>query len=360
MRTRYGLFIAVLIAPLFAAAFGCSSSSNESPVDGGLDTSAPPPDAGDSGLPDGDAALDAPVDPGDGGCVPVSLNGFTPRPFVPAPLHQGACSSAQVADYVHACGNQTFGASCGEWINTNVVADGGTACGNCVYPTLPDGGGSTAGANYEDPSNQVAWANYPACIHAQDPAHGTECATALDALYDCESFACVAACKHDPQGLAACETAADQGECATYFKAQAKACAYDPIYATGPVGGCYGGGSDDQDPALAFITTLICGNAADAPDAGPIDTDGGTDAGAICHGPGSEYPFPACFTSTCGSQIAACEQDCDCQATLTQCFANLFQAQTCVDLVAKGPPGLAATVSGCIYPLLVDYPTNCH
>jgi hypothetical protein len=349
-----------LVSVLAATTWGCSAGL-DTPGDAGL---GPASDGGLEGsAPQRDGGPDGPIPRGDGGpcSPPATLDGFTPRPFVPAVLHQGVCSTAQISAYVAACGVHAAGASCFNWINANLDPDAGATCGNCIYPSLPDGGGSNAGASYEDPANQYAWPNYATCIQHEDPQHGTACGAAMNALYDCEAFACVASCAGDtdPAGLSSCESLADETVCATYFAAQATACAYDPIYATGGVGNCYAGGSDNQDPAQTFITTLICGSADALPDAGPTDA-GGFDAGEACPGPGAAYPFPACFTKSCGAEIAACEKDCACQSTLADCFANLFDAQGCVAKLSQGTPGLAASVGTCLNPLLVNYPANCQ
>jgi hypothetical protein len=248
------LFSAVVLAP-FA---GCGGSSTSSRSDGGADGSR-------------DANLDGQLgDSGDdgGACIPVSVGGYTPLPYVPAKAYQGVCSTADILTFLLDCVNTNDPTTCDNWFQTNLPIGGtGTACGTCI--ASPDNNGGI----WADPNN-IFYPNYGACIQVLDPIDGTACATALSNSQGCEGVACDCCADYG-----SCQTVVDRTVCTTYAAATASACRRDNA-AGGAASTCepsFCSGNIDDD--FMFIINLICGTAeGGGADSGTADS-GAADAG---------------------------------------------------------------------------------
>jgi hypothetical protein len=165
-----------------------------------------------------------------------------------------------IAAFVAACGDMGSNTTCSAWQTANVMSDAGagTACGNCVFAPMNNGG------TWNDPNNFFL-PNYAGCIQLTDMANGAACGAALNNIQACEGTACDQ-CSNTDYG--ACTQAADKGGCSMYASTFTTACKSDR-----GDGGAFqtcapGAAMNMQNPDFTYILGLICGG-------GPSDAGGG-------------------------------------------------------------------------------------
>jgi hypothetical protein len=197
----------------------------------------------------------------------MGVSGFTTVPYVAAVGNLGVCATGDVSAFVTACGVNGSQTTCDNWQNTNLASDAGpgTACGNCIFAPMNNGGTWTDVNGYFLP-------NYAGCIQLTDPSSaGTACATALDDRQGCEGLACDMCTSGK-----ACITAVDSAGCSQYVSAFDSSCTSE-LADGGAVPTCFPGGAANPDLDLSYVVTLICGGG----DGGTPTTDSGVaDAGA--------------------------------------------------------------------------------
>jgi hypothetical protein len=274
----------------FLATFACACSDNELvPHDGGpsLEGGSAPIDAGFSS----DGSIDAPADvnvadavvPDDGACLPPDCTppggyedascptnvAFSPPPYVPVPVAQGVCATADINTYLAACGDNGDPLSCEAWFAAQAGPDAppgilppgadagqGTACGRCIAGNPAEGGSFL----------NSGWPNFGACIQAADPSDaGAACGAAVNDHSDCDDVECplFGVCTD----ILACYTAIDQTICQSYAQAQKTACASDLAADGGrgvpcvPVWGQVGS-PNLEDSTVLYVINAICGSGS--------------------------------------------------------------------------------------------------
>jgi hypothetical protein len=270
--SRRLLLSASLLA--LAASTACSSSSSTGTTPGQDSGTTTENDSSigseDSGTPTGDsgsAGQDTGTTPtGDGSmplsCAPADDAGtYASVTYVASTKGTNQCASGDITAFVTACGSNATNTSCQDWFTANVagqMADGGGAgntCGNCI--ANPNG----AGALWFDPFGYFNW-NYAGCIQLTDTTNGTACAGALNNIDGCQAQYCD---QCDTNSYEACSNAtiAASGQCASYNSTFNTACANDLGIGDGgtAAAACFPSmGSNDSDPDITYIATLICGS----------------------------------------------------------------------------------------------------
>lgn len=236
--TRRILASASILA-LFAAT-GCSSSSNSSGPPANDDSGTTSQDSGttpegdsgtsteDSGTTSGDSSTttmdSGSTNPGDsstedGGASCTALTAVTATIPTWTPVTAtSACSMANVNDWLTACASATATmATCSAFNTANA------ACAACIVPSPDSGASANAGAIIVDDNNN-AYLNVPACVQLADG--NSNCAAPLYQLSICEDDACnsttcladgMSSSPTDQAAVQACDTAADNGACGTYY-----------------------------------------------------------------------------------------------------------------------------------------------
>jgi len=255
-------------AMILAATVGAACSSSSAPVD--AEDAAPDRAVAADGSGDSRVLVDGGVDghaqpdgASDGSCGPASTAGFKPPAYVPSVAHQGACTSAEIADFVSACITSTSGAPCEAWQLMNLGDGGATPCGDCIF--APDDNGGV----WVDPGGGF-FPNVAGCMQLEDPTNGPACAAAYNIISACNGVACDSRClgKGVCSELAECNdciTASNEGSCNAYAISVGKDCAAD--YADGgALDLCSPGWAmGEQAPTYSLVIGLICGSApADA------------------------------------------------------------------------------------------------
>jgi hypothetical protein len=228
-------------------------------------------DLRDAGLHPGDAAADSPS-PDASSCHPGNVLTFVAPEYRHASTSLGACTSSQIAGYEGCVDPQTAWSDAGEECQGDAGSQG--PCPPCIVtPATASGYGPFVS------SDGLVERNTAGCIEIEAPAM-ISCAKAVQALTDCEHYACEANCPvTDAVSLAAyqaCATSADQSGCYAY--SQAAQCVAEGD----------GGIEICETPSFeAFydaIVPLFCGPPATAGDAsnGTADASAaeGTDAAA--------------------------------------------------------------------------------
>jgi len=282
MRKRtVGVVCVAMLAGVALGGAGCSSSSGGGGT--GSDSGTTHHDSGatnhDAGHPKADAhvATDAHVtkDTGASGdtgsdaaaeCSPASTASYSPTTYVPAVVHAGACSTAEITAFISACGfsMSASDSACTAWQTANVT-DGGVSCGTCIVAPQNNGGvwqEPGAGDLYVS-----SFPNYAACIQVLDPTHGAACAGAYNNATVCNDIACnTMACFNatDPNAFNNCEQTASTGGCMTADSAQTSACATDFADGGANFTCSPSANTGNQDDDLTYILTLLCGSTADA------------------------------------------------------------------------------------------------
>jgi hypothetical protein len=214
------------------ASTGNKDSSNSSP-EGGKPSDSGPAEGGDSSV-----------------SCEKSTSKFTPVTYVPAVANQGVCDTATIAAFVAACGDKGSQTKCDTWQTTNVLGDAGagTACGNCIFAPMNNGGTWTDPEGYFGP-------NYGGCIQLTDPTNGPACASALDNADGCVGVACDSCSSGD---IDACRDAAAKASCSSYASTEQTACKKDDGDG-GAFTTCSPGAGTSLDPDFTYIAGLICG-----------------------------------------------------------------------------------------------------
>jgi hypothetical protein len=210
----------------------CSSPpSPPQPEAGAPDSPRRPPT--DSAIPPvgpADAQPDLTVSPPTG-CTPQSAVGFSP--VAVQPLVAQACSAAQVTALVTACfGAAATSSTCSAFV-TNASNE---SCVECVDTNYS--GGTMLGSLQPPPAAVSPWGplvavgnlvfeNTGACITIADSAYAS-CGQAINALFQCDYYACDAVCPtttaQDQAAESACRSAASAGTCSSYANAVDTAC----------------------------------------------------------------------------------------------------------------------------------------
>lgn len=232
------------MAVALASLTGCSSSSSGAAQDD---------DAGSSG-PDGSVAVvdsgpQLPV--GDGG--PCVILTSVPASSVPAYAavvqQQGACTTAQIGDFVDAC---TSGSAMPGPCNDFQTSASNAGCMACLIPSR-DGGASTntGGVLLDVTGTLIVGPNTPGCIALADPTNGPACAAGLEPLFQCETVACGSAdCRTSATSVyQQCLATSEKGACASQYAASSP-CASEYTDGGAAVGAC---ATDTQ------ILNVICG-----------------------------------------------------------------------------------------------------
>jgi hypothetical protein len=152
---------------------------------------------------------------------------------------------AQINAFLTDCASASASSTaCSAWGNDPA----NNACATCVAPAP-----SNTGAVLFDSNGQPFGLNLGGCIALADPTNGPACGMAVDLLFQCENAACdSAACMAAPSGdLQSCETASQQGACASQLATATGVCAID--FGDGGVGNTVCMTSDK-------IIAEICGN----------------------------------------------------------------------------------------------------
>jgi hypothetical protein len=247
---------------------GCSSSSpaNNGGSDSGTqghDTgTGPSNDSGSGGDTLGSSDSLPPIDSGGGGgdsgggpSCEMPPTGYTAMTYVAATANQGLCSATDISAFTAACGDSGSETACNTWQTANVKQEGGagTACGNCIFAPMNNGGVWTDPEGYFEP-------NYGGCIQLTDATHGAACAAAFDAVSGCEGVACDACSGTD---YSSCQSNVDGmgGGCSSFASTASSACMTDTADG-GALSTCSpGAASMTQDPDFTYIIGLICGGA---------------------------------------------------------------------------------------------------
>ena len=241
----------IAVAAVVLCACGKSDSAAGITADAGRDaTELPSDDAGTIG--------DASPAPGDAHpCVPADLSNLKAPAWIPVtPLHQSACTKAQITRYLFDCVSATATtASCAPF-RAGVTTDDGR-CGACIDP------GSTTSRGPVFVQDGTERLDVAGCIaNAQgNGTAGNECASAFAVVDDCHAKACNAACGTDTPS---CVSASNTGACKPY--ADRTAC----IAEAGADGGDAGADLAACSPGKTFpasftaLVTLWCGAPSDA------------------------------------------------------------------------------------------------
>jgi hypothetical protein len=188
-----------------------------------------------------DAGSDADGDAADKDiCVPSAPpTSFTFRP--PVAAHQGACTRAQISQYVSGCGETGNASGC------SVFRTGNKDCTACIETPVdaPSWGAVVIARNFE-------FFNVPGCIMLVDAADMT-CAAALENQVLCAAGACPSC--GSPESFSACASNAGALSCGAYTRS-ANECT--PLLADAGKGAC--SGFDNDDAELLALTTLFCGD----------------------------------------------------------------------------------------------------
>jgi len=181
---------------------------------------AAPPEAGT------DAGLDAGPE-AEAGCMPGSVAGFVPPPYVPAAGNQSACFGFRNAAATLAAdcfGDAAIFQACAA--DTDGSLPDGSAFGSCQRCLVtPENGDAGYGATIQA---TIPVANLAGCVQWSDSSDaGLGCAAAIQAAWQCTDYACAPSCPvvDDPSRVAyiGCTQAAASSVCSVYASA-ANAC----------------------------------------------------------------------------------------------------------------------------------------
>jgi hypothetical protein len=219
----------------------------------------PGADAGDAGCLTIDAALGpAMVCPSveAGVCAP------TPLPDAAFPWHPpgqilAACTSSQIFGLVNDClGDMSTNAACSAFLSS----DGGLTCANCtISSTTTPLYGPLIG------TGGVVTLNIAGCFALQNPC-SVPCASLHEALFQCQTAACTAACVGDAgsasdeqlNALASCETSATSCVCSPE---NAGVVACEPALMADPrTAACIFPSSTTFNQRAESLISLFCGN----------------------------------------------------------------------------------------------------
>jgi len=242
MRLARGFVCALACAFALALALaGCTSGSNPDNNDAGAEP--------DGGVGTTDSGSQLPV--GDGGpCVVLTTVPASAVPSYATVVQQkGACTAAQISDFVSAC---TSGTAAPAPCNDFQTSSGNADCMACLFPSR-DGGASmnTGGVLLDATGTLIVGPNTSGCIALVDPANGPACAAGLEPLFQCETVACGSAdCRTASTAVyQTCLDTSEKGACASQYAASSP-CATEYTDGGAAVGAC---ATDPQ------ILNVICG-----------------------------------------------------------------------------------------------------
>jgi hypothetical protein len=272
------LLTKVALACLFGSLFGCVAPGTAGP--GGLFDGGAGGTGFDSGFDERPAttgtATGTATGTGTGStCQPGSLSSFAPVYKQPAGPYTGACTTAQLANFVRDCFASSTATKnkCDSWLADEVP------CASCLAAPAS----STSGAPLLIPENGATTVvDEGACIALADPA-SLMCAQVTEYAFQCELAACVTFCPISALAdastnvaLTHCFGGAWEAGCSTYDIS--KYC-QDSLEG-GPATFCRAAAQDpngNSEDLLRYLT-LACGPPP--PDAGSAARDGAvSDAG---------------------------------------------------------------------------------
>jgi hypothetical protein len=297
----------LLIAVAALGGLGCSGSSAQHSADAGTDRAAPPKEAGATDRkvpppPDGgaDVGVPPPLDAGEGGCAPAQVSGFVPVAVLPITVQ--SCTLTEIRSVIASCLDPSTAteAACTSFGNASM------GCYDCVYTSYGTGpivlGHDPVPPAYGiwGPEELVSNAKYRglgfpnvgACVQLVDPSM-TECAEALQNVFQCQMQACAANCVMPGGNDTVAEATAHQNAFdGCMLQATDNGCSYYALAATadcakagtGPTSICFDFGSSDPatfDDAFMKLIELECGilDEGGAADAGVPDVGGGSGGG---------------------------------------------------------------------------------
>ena len=209
-------------------------------------------------------------------CAPSNAP-FTPPEFVPAPQSTGACSTADIGNFIAACGVAARGAilvggadTCTPWLAKNL---GGT-CGACLVNANNNGAVLVNVSGLYPISNWTdAWIGTNSFACTQLLTGDSACPASGISLDDCENAACNLACGYPEYNTIEgafpdCANASIEsgGPCAGISAAASANCRelVDDAGALDLPTSCYPEGGVNAsvvagDSNLAYIANLICG-----------------------------------------------------------------------------------------------------
>lgn len=255
-------------ALIFVFAYGCSSSSTDTPAATDAGTAAETSTPTDSGTKKETGS----VTPDDGSastCAPGDVSAFSPTWKPPIGKATGACTTAQVNNVIDCAFDATAAASAACKAFTADMSN--DACTQCV---ISSSSAATTGALIQSTGGTVSL-NIAGCLAAAaGDVTATSCGAKYQALSQCQDAACIDNCPVDQnddgtqlKALNDCETAAQSGVCTTYLNA---ADCVNTLAGDGGAGEfCFGTSADTFQTLAKTLGVYFCGGAAG---------DGGADA----------------------------------------------------------------------------------
>jgi hypothetical protein len=128
-----------------------------------------------------------------------------------------------MSDFITDCDSSTQSATaCNSFQSDTANA----ACVTCIFDINDAGAAGEGGAFLINAAgNAFIGSNYPGCIALEDTTNGVACATDLEPLVQCQSFACGTCTTQTDYDN--CITAVNAGACMSYLTPVQTACATD-------------------------------------------------------------------------------------------------------------------------------------